>query len=67
MKYVNINDSRFALLCIQSGKATEEESAFLDTMRSMCAANEPVPDDEYRRLQRLTGGVLSTETPICER
>lgn len=67
MKQVSDVDARFALAAIESGKASDEESVFLDTMCSMNAAREAVSNDEYSRLQRLTGGVLSTTTPICER
>lgn len=60
-------DSKFARKAIASGKATVEEIAFLDTMISFEAAQESVSRDDYSRLQRLTGGSMSTTTPICER
>lgn len=60
-------DAKYARRAIESGKATDEEIAFLDTMISLEAAREPVSRHEYSRLQRLTGGQLSTETPIFER
>lgn len=41
--------------------------AFLDTMISMEAAREDVSNDEYRRLQGLTGGYLSVEGSIFDR
>lgn len=60
-------DAGFARRAIASGKATEEEIAFLDTIISLEAAREPVSNDEYRRLQRLTGGLLTVEGSIFDR
>ena len=57
-------DVKYARLAIASGKATDEEIAFLDTMLSLEAAREPTSSTEYARLQRLTGGNLSSEPPI---
>lgn len=60
-------DADFSRRCIASGKATDEESAFLDTMCGLQAANEPVSRAEYNKLQRLTGRALCLETPILNR
>lgn len=60
-------DAAFARKAIASGKATDEEIAFLDTMIGLQAAQEPVSNEEYSRLQRLTGGVLSTTASIFDR
>lgn len=56
-----------AIKAIRSGKATEEEVAFLDRMAGAYAADVDVSNADYGRLQRLTGGSLSTETPIFSR
>ena len=60
-------DATFAIKAIRSGKATEEEVAFLDRMVGAYAADVAVSNADYQRLQRLTCGELSTETPICNR
>lgn len=60
-------DSEFAIRAIRSGKATIEEVVFLDRMLDAHAADVAVSNADYHRLQRLTGGELSTETPICNR
>ena len=66
MKFMD-QDIAFARKAIASGKATDEEIAFLDTMISLTAANEDISRDDYNFLQRLTGGMLSTTTPIFDR
>ena len=66
MKFFD-QDITFARKAISSGKATDEEIAFLDTMISLTAANEDISRDDYNRLQRLTGGMLSTATTIFDR
>ena len=66
MKFFD-QDIAFARKAIASGKATDEEIAFLDTMISLTAANEDIIRDDYNRLQRLTGGMLSTTTQIFDR
>lgn len=67
MKTLMSMDATFARKAIASGKATEDEVAFLDTMCGMEAAREPVSDAEYGRLQRLTGSYFSVEGSIFER
>lgn len=67
MKKLLPMDATYARKAIASGKATEEETAFLDTMISLEAAREPVEDHEYSRLQNLTGGYLSVEGSIFDR
>lgn len=67
MKRLMDQDAAFARKAIASGKATPEEVAFLDTMIGMEAAREPVSDDEYRRLQELTGGYFSPSGSIFDR
>lgn len=48
-------------------RATEEEREHLSYCAAMCAAGEPVTAAEYLRAQALTGGALSTITPIFQR
>ena len=67
MKRIMDTDAAFARMAISTGKATDEEIAFLDTIISMEAAQEAVSDDEYRRLQRLTGGFISDKPSIFDR
>lgn len=60
-------DATFAIKAIRSGKATDEEIAFLDRMAGAYAADVAVSNADYHRLQQLTGGELSTETPVFNR
>ena len=66
MKTLMSADAAFARAAIKTGKATDDEIAFFDTMCGMEAAREPVTEDEYRHVQRLTGGYLG-EDSIFER
>lgn len=60
-------DAAFATQAMLSGKATVEEVAFLNEMVFAYAVDVAVSNADYHRLQRLTGGELSTETPIFNR
>ena len=60
-------DHDFCLRACADVRATEDEKHFLGYMAGMWAANEPVTKDEYYLVQRLTGGFLSTTTPIFNR
>lgn len=61
------SDIAFARRAINSGKATDEEIAFLDTCISLTAAGEDFPKADYSRLQNLTGGHLTREGSIFDR
>ena len=60
-------DAGFARRAMATGKANDDELAFLDTMCGLEAAQEPVSQDEYSRLQCLTGGLLTVEGSIFDR
>lgn len=66
MKFMQ-SDIDFARRAIASGKATEEEIAFLDTCISLTAAGEDFSKADYNRLQSLTGGHLTLEGSIFDR
>lgn len=48
-------------------RATEAEKALLSYCASMAASGEPVTKSDYLRAEALTGGALSTITPIADR
>lgn len=60
-------DHDFCLRACADARATEEEREFLGFMASLAAAGEAVTPQQYRRVQALTGGGLSTNTPIFDR
>ena len=60
-------DAAYATQAMLSGKATVEEVAFLNEMVFAYAVDADVSNSDYHKLQRLTGGELSTETPIFNR
>jgi hypothetical protein len=64
---LTMTDHEFCLRACADRRATDEEREFLSFMASLAAACEPVTAEQYRRVQVLTGGGLSTTTPIFDR
>lgn len=64
---LTMTDHNHCLACAADPRATAEEREFLALMASLAAAREPVTQAQYLRVQTLTGGGLSTETPIRQR
>ncbi|MCG3176930.1 MAG: hypothetical protein MOGMAGMI_01894 [Candidatus Omnitrophica bacterium] len=64
---LTMNDHDCCLRCCADERATAEEREFLSYMASLAAARKPVSQAEWLRMQALTGGALSTVTPIQDR
>lgn len=67
MRYLDSVDAAWCIRAAQSPYATEHEAAFLGFMAGLAAAHEPVSDEEYARVQRLTGGYVSVAGSIFTR
>ncbi|WP_287995370.1 hypothetical protein [Acidiphilium sp.] len=63
----NMIDHDYYLRAAADPRATDAERAHLAYCASMAAAGEPITRGEYLRAEALTGGALSTVTPIFDR
>ena len=66
MLYTTHDHNCFLRACADS-RATADERDFLATQASLAAARESVSRSDYLHAQALTGGALSTTTPIFQR
>lgn len=60
-------DHEFCLKACQDPRATKLEKEFLSNLASLWAAGETISRSDYGYMQVLTGGHLSTITPIFSR